>query len=99
MDSLRKPTPSSALLCSLGVAMTVFLLYADEYNSDSRFPIIRNVRRVITNPERRELSANFDVNAQVIEKYIGRNKQGRQRDEMEQTLAAKKRTKRGTLLN
>jgi len=49
--------------------------------------------------EKRELSANFDVNAQVIEKYIGRNKQGRQRDEMEQTLAAKKRTKRGTLLN
>jgi hypothetical protein len=50
--------------------------------------------------EKREMSANFDANAQVIEKVLGKSRQTRMREEIEATLDEQKRKKaRGTLLN
>jgi hypothetical protein len=50
--------------------------------------------------EKREMSANFDANAQVIEKVLGKSRQTRMREEIEATVAEQKRKKaRGTLLN
>lgn len=50
--------------------------------------------------ESRELGANYDANASVIEMLLGRGKQGRMREEMEQRKEHQSaKRKRGTLLS